>query len=353
MARNLLTSLIGVLIGIFALLFLEVLVRVLRTDINHQDTERALFMERAFGESPGWRPGASGVSFGERVYIDDQGFRKPDRQPASGKAWLILGDSVAFGVGVENNSTFVTLMQTARPDIRVINTAVVGYATGNYRDVLQRHVSTRDLEKVVLFYCLNDTYDDLRAVPEDTGGVNRILGFLRRNSKLYMLMKNTFFDRSKPYFENDFREYGTDNLRFIRTVGLLTEMNDLLMKRKIAFQVVMLPYEYQLRMQEKNLLKPQEAMAKVLPARVKFVDLYPCLSGQAKDSARLFLYADAMHFSKAGHKAVFDCLNSDPQLQGKVEAPAPEGLLFGTSFPKVPPGALRVMSGLPDTQKDF
>jgi lysophospholipase L1-like esterase len=60
-------------------------------------------------------------------------------------------------------------------------------------------------------------------------------------------------------------------------------------------------------------------MAKALPARVKLVDLYPCLSGQAKDSTRLFLYADAMHFSKAGHKAVFDCLNSDPQLLSEVE----------------------------------
>ena len=98
--------------------------------------------------------------------------------------------------------------------------------------------------------------------------------------------------------------------RFTRTVALLTEMNDLLVKNKIDFQVVMLPYEYQLREREPGLLKPQELMAKALPARVKLIDLYPCLSGQEKNSTRLFLYADAMHFSKAGHKAVFDCLNS-------------------------------------------
>ena len=172
-------------------------------------------------------------------------------------------------------------------------------------------ISTGDLEEVILFYCLNDTYDGLNALPEDSGALGRLLGFLRRNSKLYMLMKNTFFDRSKSYFEADFREYDVNNSRFFRTINLLTEMDDLLTKRKIAFQVVLLPYEYQLRKREMGVLEPQEAMAKALPARVTLVDLYPCLSRQAKGSTSLFLYGDPMHFSRAGHKAVFDCLNSN------------------------------------------
>lgn len=310
MVKNLLASLLGVLLSILILLFLEGVVRVLRTDINHQDTEHGLFMERAFGNSIGWRPGASGVSFGLRVYIDDEGFRKPDRQPASGNVWLILGDSVAFGVGVENDSTFASLIQVARPEVRVINTAVVGYGIGNYRDVLQKYIPTSHLKTVVLFYCLNDIYEDMNVLPENVGSLGKLLGFLRRNSKLYMFLKDTFFDRSKSYFQSDFREYEAASPRFIRTVGLLIEMNDLLVKNNIDFQVVMLPYEYQLRERETGLLKPQELMAKALPARVKLIDLYQCLSGQEKDSTRLFLYADAMHLSKAGHKAVFDCLNS-------------------------------------------
>jgi hypothetical protein len=192
----------------------------------------------------------------------------------------------------------------------VINTAVVGYGIGNYRDVLQKYMPARDIKAVVLFYCLNDIYEDMNVLPVNEGSVGKSLGFLRRNSKLYMLLKDTFFDRSKSYFQSDLREYEAANPRFIRTVALLTEMNDLLLKNKIDFQVVMLPYEYQLRERETSLLKPQELMAKTLPARVKLVDLYACLSRQEKDSARLFLYADAMHFSRVGHKAVFDCLNS-------------------------------------------
>ena len=261
MTKNLLAILLGVLVSMLALLILEGGVRLFRSDINHQDTERALFMERKFGNSFGWLPNVSGVSFGQRFYTDKDGFRKPERQPDSGKSWVILGDSVAFGVGVENDNTFISLMQEARPDIRILNTAVVGYATENYRDVLLKFASESDVTHVVLFYCLNDIYDAMNVLPEKQGGVERVLGFLRRNSKLYMLMKNILSDRSKTFLQNDFHEYEESNPRFIRTVRLLTEINDILTKRKISFQVVMLPDEYQLRKREQGLLKPQETIA--------------------------------------------------------------------------------------------
>ena len=83
------------------ILLLEVGTRILWPEINAQDTEQSLLRPQAFGDSYGWQPQATGTSFGKTVFIDEFGFRKISSPEHYTDSWIILGDSVTFGVGVE------------------------------------------------------------------------------------------------------------------------------------------------------------------------------------------------------------------------------------------------------------
>src|SRR5215813_6242728 len=142
------------------LLLLEAGTRIFRPEIGFQDTERSLENRRAFGNSWGWVPNASGVCFGKQITIDEFGFRKMKVPENYASSWLILGDSVTFGVGVDTEDTYIQLLQNALPGVRLWNTAVLGYDFNNYKDVLHHWLvedqSIPNINKVVLFICLND-----------------------------------------------------------------------------------------------------------------------------------------------------------------------------------------------------
>jgi hypothetical protein len=100
------------------------------TRINFLGISRGLFVAHAFGDSYGNTADFRGEAFGAAVQIDHSGFRIDPtfREPGSGDAALILGDSVSFGVGVEASQTAASLLQRAnagRP--RFYNSSVIGY----------------------------------------------------------------------------------------------------------------------------------------------------------------------------------------------------------------------------------
>lgn len=55
----------------------------------------------------------------------------PDTNKSASKELIILGDSVAFGFGVDDSDTFANLIARQLPDWHVINTAQTGYSIGN------------------------------------------------------------------------------------------------------------------------------------------------------------------------------------------------------------------------------
>ena len=54
---------------------------------------------------------------------------------------------------------------------------------------------------------MNDVYGNLSLDAKGVSGKERMLSFLRSNSKLYLLLKKTFFDRSKTYAFHDIEFY--------------------------------------------------------------------------------------------------------------------------------------------------
>jgi lysophospholipase L1-like esterase len=293
----------------------EGLVRVAMPQVNFQDTQRSLFRAHAFGQSVGWKPGASGVSFGQVVQIDAQGFRDLAGSKRTGRLWIILGDSVTFGVGVGYDATFAGMLQAKVPDVAVCNTAVVGYSLENYRDVLRSLLGQgKTPEHVLLFYCLNDIYGYFDNVPSDCDTIGqKCLGLLRQNSKLYILAKALLTDRSKSYFTYD-QGFYSDAQVLDRAVKTLNEIQQMTKAAGSELTVVILPYEYQIRSPEAANLEPQHVLRARLDAQhIAYLDASDWFRSSGQDSRALYLYGDAMHFSPRGHAVLFaQLVEADP-----------------------------------------
>jgi len=293
------------------LLLLEAGVRISRPDVNAQDTERKLLKDKAFGNSYGWAPNTRGLSFGVEVSIDESGFRRISPPKNTGDVWLLLGDSVTFGVGVAEQQIFPQLLQDHLAAVRVWNSAVTGYSVLNYRDVVLHVLQTRhkDLGRVILFYTLNDLYGNLELARRDSGIVDRMLGFLRRHSRLYVLVKDLATDRSKSYFMHDYALYAEDRPEWVQATKILGELGATLHRYRIPFDVVILPYEYQLRTGGGELLRPQRMLVHALHSNnINVIDLYDDFASRKHASGEYFLYGDPMHLSILGHRVVYDAL---------------------------------------------
>jgi hypothetical protein len=76
-------------------------------------------------------------------------------------------------------------------------------------------------------------------------------------------------------------------------------------QHQVKFEVLILPYRSQF--DSKNLF-PQQTLAYYLGMNgVPFKDLYPLLAIH-KHPKELYLFADEIHFSKAGHKAIAEAI---------------------------------------------
>lgn len=290
-----------VLTSLFLLVAFEIAVRALFPHINYQGNQRSMFVENKFHKSMGLRENSSGKFFGKEIKTDEFGFRQMNTPLKYDKSWLILGDSVTFGVAIEKDLIFPQLIQNTFQNKRIWNTAVVGYSSLDYLNVAKDFIPEHDdLEKIILFFCLNDIYGNLSLDP-DISVKEAILSFLRSNSKLYLLLKKFFFDRSKAYALHDIGLYKESNSKIIKHLKAIVKIKSIADKSNIQFLVVVLPYEYQLRVG--GLKDPQIFLENFFRTNnIQTLSLYDDFS--LHKSKEYFLYGDPMHLSYYGHKTV-------------------------------------------------
>lgn len=123
-----------------------------------------------FSSIYGWSPRPSSTTLveGKRVRFNARGFRGRElgpRVPGGNTRVVILGDSVAFGLGVEDTETFAQLLDARENGLEAANLAVQGYGPGQELLVL-RHEGLRVApDVVVLAFCAaNDLADALLTV---------------------------------------------------------------------------------------------------------------------------------------------------------------------------------------------
>jgi hypothetical protein len=123
-----------------------------------------------FSRTYGWvpRPSISPVVEGRRVAFNSRGFRgrELEPRPAGGSTrFVILGDSIAFGLGVGDQETFAYLLDTRDNGIEAANLAVQGYGPDQELLVLQNEGLRLRPDVVVLAFCsANDLADALLPV---------------------------------------------------------------------------------------------------------------------------------------------------------------------------------------------
>ncbi len=157
------------------------------------------------------------------------------------------------------------------------------------------------LRKSSFFFCLNDVYGNLSLKPEADSIKEKVFTFLRSNSKLYLLLMNSFFDRSKEYALYDIGLYKEGNPDIDEHLNAIFRIKKKLDESNTDFLVVILPYEYQLRVG--GLKSPQTLVTSFFSKNnIKSVDLYDDFT--LHNSENYFLYGDPMHLSSLGHQVV-------------------------------------------------
>jgi len=128
--------------------------------------------------------------------------------------------------------------------------------------------------------------------------------YLRSHSKLYVLLKGVLTDPQARYWEADLQAY-----RQLTAEGLATALQplryiaDVCERHNILFTVVVVPYEYQVRVNNESTRLPQQMLANFFETNeISYVDALPSFR---RHSSELFLPYDPMHLSLQGHNALY------------------------------------------------
>ncbi len=131
--------------------------------------ERARFWvddaKLGWAHAPGTRGRFNHPDFSVEVAINADGLRDDEYPKArtSDRRMLVLGDSYAWGFGVEARERFTERLEQRHPDWEIINAAVSGYGIGQeYLYLRGRGLAFRP-DVVLMLVCDNDFTDSVRA----------------------------------------------------------------------------------------------------------------------------------------------------------------------------------------------
>jgi len=263
-------------------------------------------------------PNVQSKAFGKTVFTDSYGFRVPKQNYKyndSKKSILILGDSVTFGLGVEEEKSIIGILRAENNKFNFYNTSVSGHNLKSYKDTLSKYIDTLKFQKVIIFICLNDIYFhegvQKKKIENDKKSFVQILkqnniavninNFLRGKSALYVLIKSLMTNPRERYFNAAYPMYFNKNSLDMYEKYIF-EMKNLSNKNK-ELVFILLPFEPQTRKDkcnEKN-LKPQKIIKTILTKNnLKFFDFSNnfCEHPTPED---LYLKYDSAHLSVKGH----------------------------------------------------
>lgn len=299
----------------FLIFISEWIIGLLYPEIQVQATSKNIIQSNRYFSSAGLLPNSTGLTNGNTITVDSFGSRKTAHIfDSSLPTDLYFGDSVTMGLGVEDDSTFSAIVQSQFPDRNILNFGLVGYDIDDYKNLTTHFISLKDslsINKVILFWCLNDIYDSSidqfsPSKPVTNELLNQTISIIRSNSKLYAFLKANFVDRPKSYFQFDVRFYSNENYRYHEILKELLSIRDRFQAAGIQFQIFLLPYEFQIRsnnlfpqVEMSNTLNEQGLLAKIIVRN--FIN-------SSFSSGQLYLYGDGIHFSNSGHRLVADIL---------------------------------------------
>jgi hypothetical protein len=231
-----------------------------------------------FSDTYGWqsRRGVSLLSGGKRVTFNRRGYRGrelplPRREPLVRA--IVLGDSIAFGLGVGDDETFTSLLDRRDNGIEAANLSVLGYGPDQELLLLLNEGLRYHPDVVVLAVCLaNDFAEAMLPVSLYDGGTAKprfeVVGDalrldrspLERSSRTrlrqwlsdHSLLFNLAASRPAPAAGEHWRQRKDaalrDEERALRlSLALVTRMAELCRERGITFLVATFPDRFSFR----------------------------------------------------------------------------------------------------------
>ncbi len=309
--KNFYAFLFGVTSIIILIAFFELFIRIVHPNVKPHFTNRDLIQINAYNDSNGLVPSTRGISHGEIVETNEMGFRLTFKKNKTIlKNWLYLGDSVTMGIGVSTDNTFAYLADERIKNFKIHNAGVIGHSTHDYVNVTNYSAEKMNISRITLFYCLNDVYSNYKEqeIPgnqvRELGG--DVLNFFKLNFRLYDVLKANLFDRPQSYFNFVTRYYQPENPIFQSAVNDIISIKAQCDSLDIKFNIVVLPYEYQLRFNYNfEINTPQRLLKMVLRENgIRIDDCKEFLLQSGHPSSFYYLYGDGIHFSEYGHQAI-------------------------------------------------
>lgn len=294
-------------IAIF-LVVVEAICKLILQQVYNRSFDSLLIEDNVYATSSGLKPNATGKVWGKTFTTDEFRGRKNVSDTTAKCKWLFIGDSVTEGVGVEDSATFSSLVSKSGQGLRVLNMSLIGYSLPDYVNVLRHFLQTdTSVKRVTLFYCLNDVYGTAKShqlpVMGKTSYIGKASNFLQKHYSTYKLLKLLVYRHSDSYFRYDAQFYVPGNEHFAETMMYLKTFDSLCRKNNAPCEVVLLPYRSQL---ESGNTEPQKMVMEFCnDNQILCTDVLPHLAKQPQPTS-LYLFADEIHFSKKGHKAIAD-----------------------------------------------
>ena len=266
--------------------------------------------------------------FGKFSKTDSNGFRIPLENFSyddNKKSILILGDSVSFGVGMNEKDTFVGLMRKKSKE-NLLNSSISGHNLKSHSYLLKKyHEKFREkINNVVIILCLNDIISFQGVVKKNNEKKNNFINkniknniaikinvFFREKSALFVFFKGSLTNPVKRHFRlmNSFYE---DNSKLDALAENLSYIQKYATSNNLNIKFVLLPYAYQIQKKcVSDLMRPQKNIKKIFnKLNLKIYDYTENFCKYSGDE-KLFLPFDPVHLSKYGHIYVLKLLKSD------------------------------------------
>jgi len=315
------------LIFFLLLIFIEILIRFtgLATVVG---TSRNLFNHDEYLNFN--NKNIEAKAFGKKVFTDNNGFRIPGdtySYKENSQSILIIGDSTTFGVGVNEELSFIGLSRDYKKSINFYNASVIGHSINDYKKTIGKFKGL-EFEKIFLFININDIHF-ASGVIQDNNEIKyekdnyltfierikkqRALGelnvFLRSKSALYMYLKSILSNPQQRYFELIYPYYLSDQITS-KYKEYLIQIKDIVVKQEKEIFFFILPYEYQTRKKNciSKFLLPQKKINKYLnELNLNYYDFTQDFCNFNKPN-KLYLPYDPTHLSKKGHEFVYSLL---------------------------------------------
>ena len=323
--------LINVLIAISIIFFLEFSIRLLNIVELQGYDDQAFFSENGIIHS---KPNNSFKVYGIKSKTDKNGFRIPVNNFSytdNKKSTLVLGDSVTFGVGVEEKNTFIGILRNNSVGNNIYNTAIFGHNIRSYLYILKKNHEQfkNEINQVIIFLCLNDIVPYQGAIFEkDKINKNKFKNiiiknslainlniFLRERSALFVLLKGMFTNPIERHY-NYMRALYDNEKNIVEFEKNVNEITEYMIRNNLNYNYVLLPYAHQIRNDcQKELLKPQEIIESIFSNQNIILKNYTYELCKINNKNDLFIKYDPVHLSRYGHKYISDLAIADKIFQ--------------------------------------